>query len=236
MKTEVKKKVVILIGVFIALGIIAIILSSIGKNNNSSLESFNDDSKFFAIQSTINSIIDDESKNYIVNKIICKNHNETDYCFIGGYLLEYPELSDLIYNNKVGYLLILKGNTYNIKEIETQNIEEYAKNYSEYEELKDGKMLDFIVYSEKNKISSYISNFINLTIFEPDKSYEYLTEKEKSKIGSEYDYERNISKYQSISSNIINYTKSGNIYTITDSNNNRFKVIEESTMNYKIEF
>ncbi len=46
---------------------------------------------------------------------------------------------------------------------------------------------------------------------------------------------KSINELQSLSSNIISYEKEDNTYTILDSNNNRFKIIETSTMDYKIE-
>ena len=120
--------------------------------------------------------------------------------------------------------MILKGNTYNIYTITTTDIEEYANKYNTYTELKDGKILDMINHSEKNKLSSYISNFINLINYNTKESYNYLKNKND-----------NIDKYKNLSSNIISYNKNGNTYIITDSNNNTFKIIEDSVMNYKIE-
>jgi len=236
MKEEVKQKIIILISIFIGLGVLCILLSIYKSNNNSSpLYQFDNDNKFFSIQSTINTAINDETKNYTVTKILCKNYNETDYCFIKGYLLEFPELSDIIYDNTVSYLLILKGNTYSLEQIKQNDIEEYAKNYSDYKPLESTNILDFINYSESNKLSSYISNFINLTIFDQEKAYELLSNNEKKKIGNLSNFESNISNYQTLSSNITSFTKKDNTYTIIDSNNNTFKIIEESTMNYKIE-
>lgn len=222
MKEEVKKKLTIIIGIFFVLCVILIILAAFGKKEKvSPLKELDDDEKFFSIQTTINNTIDDEDIDYIITKILCKEYKNTSYCFINGYSIEYPELSDLVFNDNVSYQLILKGNTYSFKEIKTTNIEEYAKNYNEYEELTNGKILAFIDYSEKNKLSSYISNFINLTMF---------NQKEARKL-----LKNNTSELPNLSSNIISYKKESNTYTIKDSNNNTFKIIEKSTMNYLIE-
>ena len=222
MKEEVKKKITIIIGVFFVLCVILIILSVFGKREKvSPLRSLNNDEKFFSIQATINNTIYDENKDYIITKILCKEYKNTNYCFTNGYSIEYPELSDLAFNDNVSYQLILKGNTYSLKEIKTTNIEEYAKNYNEYEELTNGKMLAFIDYSEKNKLSTYISTFINLTMFNKEEAYKIL--------------KNNFSELPNLSSNIISYKKESNTYTIKDSNNNTFKIIEKSTMDYLIE-
>ena len=43
------------------------------------------------------------------------------------------------------------------------------------------------------------------------------------------------SDLNNISTQITSYTNDNNTYTITDSNNNTIKIVEESLMNYKIE-
>ncbi len=226
MKKEIKKKLKVLLIVFIALTILLILLKLFGsKKDYSELKPLNEDYKYFSIQSTINSDINDDNKNYITTKILCKSHEETDYCFVGGYLIEYIDFSSPTYDDKIGYALVLKGNTYTMKQIETDNIETYANNYNKYEELKDGKVLPIIDYSEKNKLSSYISNFINLLMFDQS----------KAKLLISSNSTKSINELQSLSSNIISYEKEDNTYTILDSNNNRFKIIETSTMDYKIE-
>lgn len=234
---ETKKKLVIIVFVFIGLGIIALLLSTIFKNqSDQQILAFNDDEKTFSIQSTINNEINLENTIYTINKIIYKTYNNTDYLFINGYTIYFPELGNAEYKDNINYLLILKGNTYNLYLLNENNIDEYAKDYDEYKQLENGKVLNIINYSEKNKLSNYISNFINLINFDTLKSYYLLSEKEKNSIGSYTEYRQNIDKYLNLSSNIISYEKKDNIYYIIDSNNNKFKIIENSTMDYKIEF
>jgi hypothetical protein len=195
----------------------------------------NNDEKFYSIQTTINSEKYDENKNYTITKILCKTYQNTDYCFTNGYVLDFPELGNVTFKGNVSYLLILKGNTYNLFDISTNDINEYARDYNDFKELQNGKVLDMIIYEEKNKVSSYIANYMNLVVFEIKESYNYLSNTEKAKNGSEYNYEKNIDKYLNLSSNIISYKKEDNTYIVTDSNNNTFKIIEETTMDYKIE-
>ena len=108
MKEEVKKKLTIIIGVFFVLCVILIILSVFGKREKvSPLRPLNNDEKFFSIQATINNTIYDENKDYIITKILCKEYKNTNYCFTNGYSIEYPELSDLVFNDNVSYQLIL---------------------------------------------------------------------------------------------------------------------------------
>ena len=225
MKQETKKKLIILISIFIVLGIITIFISLLTKKSSTSkIKLLSDEEKYFSIKSTVNTNINNDNINYIITKILYKTYNNTDYCFINGYTLEYQEFGDVLYKDNVNFLMILKGNTYNIYTITTTDIEEYANKYNTYTELKDGKILDMINHSEKNKLSSYISNFINLVNYNTKESYNYLKNKND-----------NIDKYKKLSSNIISYNKNGNTYIITDSNNNTFKIIEDSVMNYKIE-
>ena len=225
MKEEAKKKLIIFISIFIALGVLTILISTIGKKPSASkIKLFDDEEKYFAIKSTINSTLNNEELNYIITKILYKTYNNTDYLFIKGYTLEYPEFGEVTYQSNVNYVMILKGNTYNVYSIDTTDIDEYAKKFTNYLELENGKVLNMINHSEKNKLSSYISNFINLLNFDTNEAYNYLQNKNDS-----------LSKYNNLSSNIISYNKNGNSYIITDSNNNTFKIIEDSVMNYKIE-
>ncbi len=237
MSDETKKKLIIVAGVFIGLGIFALLLTALSKNKTETqILTFNNDDKFFSIQSSINSEINLENTIYTINKIIYKTYNNTDYLFINGYTLYFPELGDAEYKDNINYLMVLKGNTYNLYLLDTDNILKYATEYNEYKELRNGKVLDFINYSEKNKLSNYISNFINLINFDTSKSYDLLSKTEKNSIDSYSNYKKNIDKYLNLSSNIVSYEKKDNIYYIIDSNDNKFKIIEDSTMNYKIEF
>lgn len=225
MKEKAKKKIVLLISIFIILGIITIFISLLFvKPSSTKVKILSDEDKYFSIKSTVNTNINDDNINYIITKILYKTYNNTDYYFINGYTLQYQDIGDLSYKDNVNFLMILKGNTYNIYKVTTTDITEYANNYNTYTELKDGKMLDMINHSEKNKLSSYISNFINLVNYNTKESYNYLKNKND-----------NIDKYKNLSSNIISYNKNGNTYIITDSNNNTFKIIEDSVMNYTIE-
>ncbi len=234
MSDKTKKKLIISVFIFIVLGVVALLLSKNQKETQ--ILTFNNDEKFFSIQSTINSEINLEDTTYTINKIIYKTHNNTDYLFINGYTLYFPQLGNSEYKDNINYLLILKGNTYNLHLIETNDILKYATEYNEYKELENGNILTIIPFSEKNKLSNYISNFINLIYFDTSKSYDLLSKDEKDIIGSYSDYKQNMGKYLNLSSNIISYEKKDNTYYIIDSNENKFKIIEDSTMNYKIEF
>jgi hypothetical protein len=237
MTEDLKKKIVAFVSIIIGLGILTIFLTSIvnKKKEENELKNFNNDEKFYAIQSTINTTIDDQYKNYTIKKLVYKTHNNTDYCFVNGYILNFPPIGEVTFQDNVNYLLILKGNTYNLSKIETTNIDEFAKNYTEYKELTGENVLDMIYYTEKNKLASYVANYLNLSIFDTSASYKLLSSKERSKYGSEYNYKKNIEKYRSLSTNIDSYKKEDNTYTVTDSNKTTFKIIEYSTMNYEIE-
>lgn len=225
MNEDVKKKLIIFASLFVLLGLIAILISNIKREEKpSDLKLFDNEDKYFSIKSTINSNLNNENLNYIITKILYKTYKETDYCFVNGYTLEYPEFGEATYEGNVNYLLILRGNTYNLYKVNTTNIEEYANSFNDYKEITNGKVLNIINHSEKNKLSSYISNFINLLNYDKNKAYNYLNNKND-----------NLDKYLNISSNINSYTKNDNYYIVTDSNNNTFKITEESIMNYKIE-
>lgn len=239
MSEDVKKKLIIIISVSLVLIVLFFFINKYIENKASipKTKVLNDENKYFTIQRTINDYLESKddfnAPSFTAKKIYYKEKDNLEYYFINGYTITYEQTNG--YNKDVNYLLITYSGTYELKEINTSNIETYAEDYDDYKALSSNEILPIIEYTEKTKLEAYLSHFINMLNYDNSQAYELLTEKSHNKYNSYYSFQNNISDFKTISSQVIEYKKDGNTYTIKDSNNNTIKIIEESLMNYKLE-
>ena len=142
------------------------------------------------------------------------------YYFVQGYTIKYSELEN-VYTDNINYLVSTIGNFYEIEQITISDIELYKEQYYGGKTITENKILPIIEFNEESKLMSYIANFNNLLMFDETKAKAYV--------------KGNITSYDNLSTQIQAYEKEGNTYTVRDSNNNRFKITENSVMNYVIE-
>ena len=81
MKQETKKKLIILISIFIVLGIITIFISLLTKKSSASkIKLLSDEEKYFSIKSTVNTNINNDNINYINTNNTSIEQNEGNLC------------------------------------------------------------------------------------------------------------------------------------------------------------
>ena len=224
MTKDLKKKLPIVISGVVLLTVICILMSVIANNkeNKIVLKTLEDDYKYFTLQNVVNEQFtsDYETTSFTATKIEYKEIDDMIYYFVQGYTIKYSELEN-VYTDNINYLVSTIGNFYEIEQITISDIELYKEQYYGGKTITENKILPIIEFNEESKLMSYIANFNNLLMFDETKAKAYI--------------KGNITSYDNLSTQIQAYEKEGNTYTVRDSNNNRFKITENSVMNYVIE-
>ena len=185
------------------------------------------------------------STSYKAKEIYYNKDSVVTYYFINGYFIDTSmSEDDFKYYENVNYLVIVsENNNYVIRPLSNNiNIEEYAKSYSlDYIEINNNFKISSANISEKNKLTIYINEFLNLLFLDTNKAYNMLDENTKNNYNNYNDFKSNINDiYSKLSSVVFSYSvkKIGNIneYDIIDNKQNKIKITEYNTMNYKIYF
>ena len=185
------------------------------------------------------------STSYKAKEIYYNKDSVVTYYFINGYFIDTSmSEDDFKYYENVNYLVIVsENNNYVIRPLSNNiNIEEYAKSYSlDYIEINNNFKISSANISEKNKLTIYINEFLNLLFLDTNKAYNMLDENTKNNYNNYNDFKSKINDiYSKLSSVVFSYSvkKIGNIneYDIIDNKQNKIKITEYNTMNYKIYF
>ncbi len=237
------KKLIIVSASILSILLIIYLLLLVFKNDED-VYVLKDEEMFYKIQATINDYIkkqDYVDPSFTLKKIYYKNEGILTYYYASGYILDYV-INDYDYEKNINYLLLIKGNSYNIYELDKNQNESILENInSEDYNFENGNILSDISWSEQNKLSSYIAEFLNLLNIDNKEAYELLSDNTKNKYSSYDNFLTNsVDIYNMLDTTIKNYTKQENkdytLYEIIDNKNNTIKIIEYSIMNYKIEY
>lgn len=195
---------------------------------------------------TIDNVLDKvksnyESVYYTATDIYYKKGINITYYFVTGYIINTTILDgEISYEDTINYIVMVKGDKFVLKMIDSNisNLYEYALNY----EIKDIDGINSIVsqsISEKSKLVSYISRYKDLLFIDTKRAYNMLDDETKEKYSNYDNFKNNISNvYDSLSIDIFsfNYVENEKTYYVKDENQNTIKIIENSIMNYKINF
>lgn len=186
-----------------------------------------------------------EDVSFLIKKIYFLEGETITYYFINGYLLnQYIYNEEVKYYGDVNYMIIVNSNkSYRIYPLTDSNFNDFANNFVFRDNLSINSnfSLKFNEISEKNKLVTYINQYKLLMYVDVDYAYSLLTDNAKNNYLSISDYENNIDNiYNKLSSVIFSFSKDNNdefvLYNIIDNNNNKIKIYEYNTMDYKIDY
>ncbi len=231
----------VVLGILVILYLISLVTKADVQNETLRLK---DEKMFYQIQNEINNYLIEKNYNnpeFTLKKVFYKEDKLTTYYFANGYIIDIV-MEDYEYVNNVNYLLVVKGNTYNLYELKDTQNETYLDtlNKNQYQ-FTDGKIFQNISYTEKNKLEAYISEYLTLLSVDNAKAYQMLTTSTKNKYRSYNDFSNRYSEiYDQLDTNIKNYGKTETndsvTYDIIDVKGNKIKIIETTIMDYKIEY
>ena len=234
------KKLIACISILSTLLIIYLILSLLKKD----VYILKDEETFYKIQTTINNYIKDKdyiNPEFTLKNIYYKKDGLTTFYYANGYIVDY-KISGYDYERNINYLLLIKGNSYNIYELsQNQNENMLEKLNSNDYTFVNGNILPTVSYSEQNKLSSYLAEFLNLLSVDNKRAYDLLNDNTKKEYSS-YDnfFTKSTEIYNKLDTTIKSYTKKEKknytLYEVIDNKNNNIKITEYSIMNYKIEY
>ena len=179
---------------------------------------------------------------FIAKKIIVREKNDMSYYFINGYTYGFDYLNNQLYVNNDNYLIKYQKSKYNIVPLKNIDIDEHESNYKlKSKSINNGVVFDITSTNEKNKLATYIAEFLNLLSIDNKRSYDMLSNNYRNQFNSyENYYNKSLDIYNNISTNIKNYNvkkiNDKKIYEIIDKNDNNIKIVENSVMDYTIEF
>lgn len=186
-----------------------------------------------------------EDVSFLIKKIYFLEGETITYYFINGYLLnQYIYNEEVKYYGDVNYMIIVNSNkSYRIYPLTDSNFNDFVNNFVFRDNLSINSnfSLKFNEISEKNKLVTYINQYKLLMYVDVDYAYSLLTDNAKNNYLSISDYENNIDNiYNKLSSVIFSFSKDNNdefvLYNIIDNNNNKIKIYEYNTMDYKIDY
>lgn len=262
-----KKILIIIIAIIVAsLGILLLLT----RNGNDDKHDISVEDNFFIIQDAINkyfyyityddsegirNIADEEFLNnfnlnnlfnyyndpsFQLMELLSKNSDNITYYFASGYTIDYQMIGSEIYNPKVNFLLIVKGNTFRIRPLDNGvNIQDLYNSLDlDNTSIQTGEVFSLINPTDKNKLETYINNFLNLLIVDKERAYNFISDKTKEKYGNYSGFVNNATDiYNNLSSSIKTIAKQNdNIFVVTDNNDNKITIYENHIMNYKLEF
>ncbi len=174
---------------------------------------------------------------YIIKEIYYNPNSRVTYYFTNGYLYNNSEDDESSYYDSVKFIVIIKNNHYVIKPLDNSvNYLNYVNNcVIEDININNSNILLNNTINEQNKLILYLNEFLNLLIYNPERAYNMLdanTLKKYTDYNNFYSERNNI--FNKLSTNILSYNKSDNIYRIKDFKQNDIVITEERILDYKI--
>lgn len=174
---------------------------------------------------------------YIIKEIYYNPNSRVTYYFTNGYLYNNSEDDESSYYDSVKFIVIIKNNHYVIKPLDNSvNYLNYVNNcVIEDININNSNILLNNTINEQNKLILYLNEFLNLLIYNPERAYNMLdanTLKKYTDYNNFYSERNNI--FNKLSTNILSYNKSDNIYRIKDFKQNDIIITEERILDYKI--
>ena len=233
-----KKYIIFFSGFLVLLIIIYLILRVTNGSESNKLNTLNDDKTYFLLTNIINNEYQDPSyldSQYVLENVYYKEDELQTTYFIKAFQL-YKYFNDNEYiKEDLKYIITIKGIGYKLEELNVNNLEDYINTY-ESTDINTTDLLPSISYQEQDKLAYYLSVFKKLLKVSPIKAYNSLTEKEQKKYTNYQDFLNKTDQiYNQMNTTINSYQKNKNTYTIHTSNKT-ITLIENSIMNYKIEY
>ena len=187
-----------------------------------------------------------EDTSYIANDVNYIKGNDVTYYLVNGYLLNNIIVTEEVkYYNDINFLVTIDDSKqlYVIYPIDNMDENTLINNYQFRNGIKinENNKVENITISEENKLTTYINEFLTLMFVDTNRAYGMLDEDTLDIFGSLDGFETNLMDiYDALSPVIFSYTKKEFddyiLFEIIDNNDNRIKIMEYNTMNYRIGF
>lgn len=238
------KPIIIAGGILIFLVLIYLITLITKSTPDTTIKKLTDEEMFYRIQETISNYIihkDYTSPNYTLKNVYYVKDDITTYYHANGYIVDYV-MEDYTYQKDVNFLLVVKGNSYNIYELTSSQKETYLDELNkESYTFTNGMILEESSFTEESKLDSYISEFITLLSVDNTYAYQLLTTDMKNKYSSYRDFSNKAADiFDRLDTTVKRFNKysqdDATVYKITTENGNTITIYETSIMDYKIEY
>ena len=182
---------------------------------------------------------------YVAKEIYYNPDSTVTYYFVKGNLSSNSIMGDdYKYLEDVCFLIIVdeSNQNYVLRPIESDNIQNYAENYSLIERnVESDAIFEKVTLPLENKLSNYLAIFINFLIYNPEEAYQLLNEDTKNNYSDYNDFANQaITLYQTLSSKIFSYSTkeddSVTTYEIVDDKQNKITIYEYYTMDFQISY
>ena len=233
------KTIIFFSSLLVVLIFIYLIVVLFSKTKENDIKILKDDKTYFTLSNILSNEYQDDyymDTQIIIDKVYFKNDEILSTYFIEAYQINRNFDENISFKDNLKYELTIQGVSYRVSEIDTDNLEEYAKSY----ELKNldsfSNLVPSIQYDEKDKLVFYLSVYKNLLQANPIKAYNYLTDKCKQNYSNYQDFLNKADfTYDNIKTYINSYDKNKNKYIIyTDTKT--ITIIENNIMDFKIEY
>ena len=182
---------------------------------------------------------------YVAKEIYYNPDSTVTYYFVKGNLSSNSIMGDdYKYLEDVCFLIIVdeSNQNYVLRPIESDNIQNYAENYSLIERnVESDAIFEKVTLPLENKLSNYLAIFINFLIYNPEEAYQLLNEDTKNNYSDYNDFANQVlTLYQTLSSKIFSYSTkeddSVTTYEIVDDKQNKITIYEYYTMDFQISY
>ena len=187
-----------------------------------------------------------EDTSYIAKDINYIKGNDVTYYLVNGYLLNNIIVTEEVkYYNDINFLVTIDDSKqlYVIYPMDNMDENTLINNYQFRNGIKinENNKVENITISEENKLTTYINEFLTLMFVDTNRAYGMLDDDTLDIVGSLDEFETNLMDiYDALSPVIFSYTKKEFddyiLFEIIDNNDNRIKIMEYNTMNYRIGF